>query len=54
MHGSERITVRHAGAGDAEAFHRILTGPRVVEGTHLRLAFRNGEYVDAYFMARIR
>jgi|SRR5215207_8452561 len=25
-----------------------------IEGTHHRLAFRNGEYVDAYSMARIR
>jgi putative acetyltransferase len=25
-----------------------------LEGTHRRLAFRNGEYVDAYSMARIR
>jgi len=25
-----------------------------VEGTHRRLAFRDGEYVDAYSMARIR
>jgi putative acetyltransferase len=25
-----------------------------IEGTHRRLAFRNGEYVDAYLMARIR
>jgi L-phenylalanine/L-methionine N-acetyltransferase len=25
-----------------------------IEGTHLRYAFRNGEYVDAYSMARIR
>jgi putative acetyltransferase len=25
-----------------------------IEGTHRRLAFRNGEYVDAYSMARIR
>ena len=25
-----------------------------VEGTHRRYAFRNGEYVDAYSMARIR
>ena len=25
-----------------------------IEGTHCRLAFRNGEYVDAYSMARIR
>ena len=24
------------------------------EGTHRRYAFRNGEYVDAYSMARIR
>jgi L-phenylalanine/L-methionine N-acetyltransferase len=25
-----------------------------VEGTHRRYAFRNGQYVDAYSMARIR
>jgi putative acetyltransferase len=25
-----------------------------IEGTHRRLAFRNGEYVDAYSMARMR
>jgi putative acetyltransferase len=25
-----------------------------IEGTHRRLAFRNGEYVDAYSMARLR
>ncbi len=25
-----------------------------IEGTHRRLAFRNGEYVDAYSMARIK
>jgi L-phenylalanine/L-methionine N-acetyltransferase len=25
-----------------------------VEGTHRRLAFRNGEYVDAYSMARLK
>jgi putative acetyltransferase len=25
-----------------------------VEGTHRRLVFRNGEFVDAYSMARIR
>jgi putative acetyltransferase len=25
-----------------------------IEGTHRRYAFRNGEYVDAYSMARIR
>jgi L-phenylalanine/L-methionine N-acetyltransferase len=25
-----------------------------IEGTHHRYAFRNGEYVDAYSMARIR
>jgi putative acetyltransferase len=25
-----------------------------IEGTHRRLAFRNGGYVDAYSMARIR
>jgi L-phenylalanine/L-methionine N-acetyltransferase len=25
-----------------------------IEGTHCRYAFRNGEYVDAYSMARIR
>ena len=25
-----------------------------VEGTHRRLAFRNGEYVDSYSMARLR
>jgi putative acetyltransferase len=25
-----------------------------IEGTHRRLAFRNGEYVDAYSMARLK
>jgi putative acetyltransferase len=25
-----------------------------IEGTHRRYAFRNGEYVDAYSMARVR
>jgi L-phenylalanine/L-methionine N-acetyltransferase len=25
-----------------------------VEGTHRRYAFRNGEYVNAYFMAHVR
>jgi L-amino acid N-acyltransferase YncA len=25
-----------------------------VEGTHRRLAFRDGEYVDAYSMARLK
>jgi len=25
-----------------------------VEGTHRRLAFRDGEYVDSYSMARIK
>jgi L-phenylalanine/L-methionine N-acetyltransferase len=25
-----------------------------VEGTHMRFALRNGEYVDAYFMARLQ
>jgi L-phenylalanine/L-methionine N-acetyltransferase len=25
-----------------------------IEGTHRRYAFRNGEYVDAYSMARLR
>jgi putative acetyltransferase len=25
-----------------------------IEGTHRRFAFRNGEYVDAYSMARIK
>ena len=42
MQGSERITVRHAEAGDAEAFHRILTGTRVVEGT-LQLPYQSAE-----------
>ena len=28
-----RIVVRHAEPGDAEALHRIFSGPRVVEGT---------------------
>ena len=26
----------------------------VIEGTHKALAFREGDYVDAYFMARVR
>ena len=25
-----------------------------IEGTHRRYAFRNGQYVDAYSMARVR
>jgi len=25
-----------------------------VEGTHRRLAFRDGEYIDAYSMARLK
>jgi L-phenylalanine/L-methionine N-acetyltransferase len=25
-----------------------------IEGTHRRYAFRNGEYADAYSMARVR
>ncbi len=29
----EGVTIRHAEVGDAEAFHRIMTGPRVVAGT---------------------
>ncbi len=28
-----KVTVRHAEVGDAEAFHRIMTAPRVVAGT---------------------
>ena len=40
--GSGRIVVRHAEPGDAEALHRILTGPRVVEGT-LQLPLRSVE-----------
>jgi len=40
---SDRITVRHAEVGDAEAFHRILTGPRVVEGT-LQLPYQSAEW----------
>ncbi len=43
MSGSERITIRHAEAGDAEAFHRILTGPRVVEGT-LQIPYQSPEW----------
>src|SRR5918998_1273701 len=31
--GSGKVTVRHAEVGDAEAFHRIMTAPRVVAGT---------------------
>ncbi len=43
MPSSERITVQHAEVGDAEAFHRILTGPRVVEGT-LQLPYQSPEW----------
>jgi hypothetical protein len=48
------ITIRHAESYDYEAIHRIFSSPRVIEGTHLRYAFRDGEYVDAYSMARVR
>jgi putative acetyltransferase len=33
MPRSRRFTVRHAEVGDAEALHRIMTGPRVVAET---------------------
>lgn len=33
MSSTLNIIVRHAEPGDAEAFHRIFTGPRVVAGT---------------------
>ncbi len=39
----EGVTIRHAEVGDAEALHRILTGPRVVEKT-LRLPYRSAEW----------
>ncbi len=39
----EGVTIRHAEVGDAEALHRILTGPRVVEET-LRLPYRSAEW----------
>jgi len=48
------VSVRHAEPDDYEAIHRIFSGARVIEGTHRRYAFRNGEYVDAYSMARIK
>jgi L-phenylalanine/L-methionine N-acetyltransferase len=38
----EGVTIRHAEVGDAEAFHRIMTGPRVVAGT-LQLPFQTVE-----------
>jgi L-phenylalanine/L-methionine N-acetyltransferase len=40
--GSGKVTVRHAEVGDAEAFHRIMTAPRVVAGT-LQLPFQSVE-----------
>ena len=39
----EGVTIRHAEVGDAEALHRILTGPRVVEET-LQLPYRSAEW----------
>ena len=38
----EGVTIRHAEVGDAEAFHRIMTAPRVVAGT-LRLPYQSVE-----------
>jgi putative acetyltransferase len=40
--GSGKVTVRHAEVVDAEAFHRIMTAPRVVAGT-LQLPFQSVE-----------
>src|SRR5215211_1286167 len=53
MPSSVRITVRHAEAGDAEAFHRILTGPRVVEGT-LQLPYQSAEWARKLLEERDR
>ena len=38
----EGVTIRHAEVGDAEAFHRIMTAPRVVAGT-LQLPYQSVE-----------
>jgi L-phenylalanine/L-methionine N-acetyltransferase len=38
----EGITIRHAEVADAEAFHRIMTAPRVVAGT-LQLPYQSIE-----------
>jgi putative acetyltransferase len=38
----EGVTIRHAEGSDAEAFHRIMTAPRVVAGT-LQLPYQSVE-----------
>ncbi len=38
----EGVTIRHAEVADAEAFHRIMTAPRVVAGT-LQLPYQSVE-----------
>ncbi len=42
-----KVTVRHAEVGDAEAFHRIMTAPRVVAGT-LQLPLQSVERTRKY------
>jgi putative acetyltransferase len=39
----EGVTIRHAEVDDADAFHRIMTGPRVVAGT-LQLPLQAAEW----------
>jgi L-phenylalanine/L-methionine N-acetyltransferase len=39
---------------NAPAIHLYESHGFVIEGTHRKFAFRDGEYVDAYFMARLK
>ena len=44
------VEIRAARADD----YRDNESGFVIEGTHKAFAFREGEYVDAYFMARVK
>ena len=39
---------------NAEAVRLYYKSGFVIEGTHKAFAFREGEYADAYYMARVK
>ena len=48
------ILVRAMNAAGWRDLLAMWTDPLVIEGTRRRYALREGEYVDAYVMARVR
>ena len=47
------ITVRHSELPEG-LYSLVACVESEVEGTHRRLAFRDGEFVDAFSMARLK